>query len=721
MTAATIEASRYSMSNSIAIFLARQQNMLIANSIDEIANLTKQSNLTQAFKDGLLELTEIANKNAIVLESLHSLQTTYQKFLTIDQTLLELLTSRITIKLALKEQIKLAETRLLKVHELLENINGKLLLENNNNVRQLKYTLRTSTLSDSEAGKNKFKASIGNYLLGQSSNTQNICIRLISEFYQLSSLMYGIIEETNADNLENINKNQLSQLLNLISNELTHLQSNVQDVPDLYHIVSDLNTLFVSISSQIKNTSVQNIVQLQSDLINKDIAMKKDIYDIQQSQKNMQTQFDLLNIIATNLKNNLLEEARLITIKNRLIVITVVVMILIAIITMGYLLMHTLTNVLSRLTNTMKKISTEDKNLSYRIQKTPYTDLNEVGLAFNTMAERLQFLYEHLQALVEEKTKKLDTANHELKMDIQERIKIKKEAEVLNSKFLVTARRAGMADVATSILHNIGNILNSVKVSLNVIHDNFKKPDFKNMTAVIEMIKNHLDDIVHFLSEDQKGKMVPNYLIALVKSIGTDITEVLSEIESMKTNVKHIEEVVGMQKLISGVSNISENVDLKTEIDSALKLSGVQSNENIRLEFNIQDNISIMTDRSKLLQILVNLLQNAKDSLLSPNCNIDNKIISIRIQKQTSSSGIEIVISDNGCGIEKSNIDKIFSFGFTTKPKGHGFGLYSSALAAKELGGMLHAISEGLKLGVVFILTLPLIVQSRRSQDVSGN
>jgi signal transduction histidine kinase len=68
---------------------------------------------------------------------------------------------------------------------------------------------------------------------------------------------------------------------------------------------------------------------------------------------------------------------------------------------------------------------------------------------------------------------------------------------------------------------------------------------------------------------------------------------------------------------------------------------------------------------------------------------------------------VRISVIDNGVGIPAQNMDRLFTHGFTTRQSGHGFGLHSGALAAQELGGTLHAESEGAGRGAAFILELP--------------
>lgn len=292
--------------------------------------------------------------------------------------------------------------------------------------------------------------------------------------------------------------------------------------------------------------------------------------------------------------------------------------------------------------------------------------------------------------------------------DISKQFGISIEREQAQKRITALSRRAGMSEVATSVLHNIGNILNSVNVSIEVVQNSLNESSFKNLTQITEMIKDHYDNLNQYLFEDPKGKLLLKYLIPLVEQLKKEHLLNLNEIQSLKDSIKHIEDIVGTQKIISGISGVTEKVFLSNVIDSAIEMCSASIEKtDIKIEKEVIVNIFVITDISKLLQILVNLIQNAKYALASSDYIIPNKKITIKIHNHKDNK-IDITISDNGIGIEQKNLINIFSLGFTTKITGHGFGLHSSAIAANELGGSLRAISEGKGKGATFILTIPI-------------
>jgi signal transduction histidine kinase len=121
-------------------------------------------------------------------------------------------------------------------------------------------------------------------------------------------------------------------------------------------------------------------------------------------------------------------------------------------------------------------------------------------------------------------------------------------------------------------------------------------------------------------------------------------------------------------------------------------------------------------DRHKVLQILVNLLTNAKYAC--DESNRPEKRINVWIRKD-SSDHVRIGVCDNGVGIAAENLNRVFEHGFTTRKTGHGFGLHSCALAARELGGSLTAQSDGPGKGATFILEIPLNKQPTSAPDAN--
>ncbi|STX44848.1 sensor histidine kinase [Legionella donaldsonii] len=290
-------------------------------------------------------------------------------------------------------------------------------------------------------------------------------------------------------------------------------------------------------------------------------------------------------------------------------------------------------------------------------------------------------------------------------MDITKRKIIEEQVHELNNKLLATARLAGMSDVATSILHNVGNLLNSVNVSTVILKKNVAKDYYKKISAVKTMLDENISRLSDYLLNDPKGKLIIPYLDALSKALYEDYEENIKEANTLENNISHINEIIAMQQSLSGLSNLTEKISIPDLIRNAVK-SVILEKHQIDVQIEIAPEISdFVTDKSKLFQILTNLLTNAKDSVLLQEVN-DAREIVVSVTR-THDNHLKIKVSDNGIGIDKSNLDRIFSFGFTTKKTGHGFGLHCSAIYARDLGGTLNAESNGAGKGAQFILELP--------------
>lgn len=296
-------------------------------------------------------------------------------------------------------------------------------------------------------------------------------------------------------------------------------------------------------------------------------------------------------------------------------------------------------------------------------------------------------------------------------MDITDRKKAEQEVAYLHQQLLLSAREIGMADISAAVLHNVGNVLNSVCVSLDLLKDSLINSRSDRLKNVSDLLEENMGSISRYLAEDEKGKQIPQYLISLSKNISDEYQTCQEEVKNLESYIQHIKEIVASQNSMCRTSGMTELIIPSETMDSALKISETSDFSNkINFIKNYAYKKKIRIDKTKMLQILVNILQNAKQSVLA-NDNVGKKEISISIEetegKTEGMNDLKIVIQDNGVGIPPENLTRIFSFGYTTKEDGHGFGLHACAIAAHEMGGDLVAISEGVGKGATFVLTLP--------------
>jgi signal transduction histidine kinase len=289
-----------------------------------------------------------------------------------------------------------------------------------------------------------------------------------------------------------------------------------------------------------------------------------------------------------------------------------------------------------------------------------------------------------------------------------------KQAE---ESLLELSRRAGMAEVATGVLHNVGNVLNSVNVSATIVAERVRDLRISNLVAAVEMIQAHGGHLDRFLEEDVKGQRLLPYLGKLAAHLNSERETLVAELRQMTTHVGHIKEIVAMQQNYARTSGVVERLAPATLLEDALRI--VQASferHGVTLRRDYEETEEIATDRHKVLQILLNLLRNAKDAVKS-NLRREREV-TVRIRRVTDER-IVLQVSDNGIGIEPEHLRLIFSHGFTTKPGGHGFGLHSGALAAHQIGGTLSVESPGPERGATFSLELPMLLPTTgRTEEV---
>ena len=279
------------------------------------------------------------------------------------------------------------------------------------------------------------------------------------------------------------------------------------------------------------------------------------------------------------------------------------------------------------------------------------------------------------------------------------------ELTMTQAELLETSRLAGMAEVATSVLHNVGNVLNSVGVSAELAASKVREFKIDSLKKVAELLQQHSEDLPAFLATDPRGKVLPDYLVKLAARLTEPQQGILEEMAMLQKNIDHIKEIVAMQQSYARGTGVVEVLSVHDLVEDSIRINAASfSRHEVNVTREIADVPQMKTDRHKVMQILVNLLSNAKHAL--DHCDGDRHM-TVRVL-QNEEGMIEISVIDNGTGIPAENLTRIFSHGFTTKKQGHGFGLHSGALAAKELGGTLSAFSAGRGLGATFTLTLPL-------------
>jgi PAS domain S-box-containing protein len=288
--------------------------------------------------------------------------------------------------------------------------------------------------------------------------------------------------------------------------------------------------------------------------------------------------------------------------------------------------------------------------------------------------------------------------------DISARKESAEELERVHKQLMIASRQAGMAEVATNVLHNVGNILNSVNISASLVTERIKQSKAPGVSRLAALLQEKGSAVGDFLANDERGKRMPEYLASLGEQLMNDQKMALEELVSLRDNLEHIKDTVAMQQSYAKLCGVTETVAVVDLVEDSLRLNAgafVRHGVTLRREFSEVPPITV--DKHKVLQILVNLVRNAKYAC--DESGRSDKLITLRVE--TAPAAVRICVIDNGVGIPAENMSRLFTHGFTTRVDGHGFGLHSGALAAQELGGSLRVTSDGPGLGATFILELP--------------
>ena len=309
------------------------------------------------------------------------------------------------------------------------------------------------------------------------------------------------------------------------------------------------------------------------------------------------------------------------------------------------------------------------------------------------------------RAQIDRVNKQLCEANAGLEQRVLERTR---ELSVAQGELITAARQAGMAEIANNVLHNVGNVLNSVNVSAGMVSNKVRESKLQGLNKAVQLMDSHSADLGVFLTEDEKGKMLPGYLSKLAGVLSSEQQSIVDELEKLTKSVDHIKDIVATQQAYSGTVSAVEVVRLPELFEDALRMNeGSLTRHCVAVTCETNDIPPLLLDKHRLLQILINLVSNSKnamDGIVDRPCQIK-----LRAQVVGEDEGrmVRISVIDNGQGIEAENLQRVFVHGFTTRKNGHGFGLHSCAIAAKDLGGSLEVHSDGCDKGATFVLEVP--------------
>ena len=288
-------------------------------------------------------------------------------------------------------------------------------------------------------------------------------------------------------------------------------------------------------------------------------------------------------------------------------------------------------------------------------------------------------------------------------LDISDRVEAEQRERQLQTQLREASHQSGMAEVAIGVLHNVGNVLNSLGISSFTAQARLRGWQFDRVERVAAMLESHRGALDEFLVNDPRGRNLPEYLAALGAQMKRDGQGLQVEIDAINGHVQYLREIVQAQQSYARGGGSQEAVNVRELVESAVRLKG-QELKRMELTREVAEGAEVWTDRYKLLQIVVNFIANACDAVAAQESGARQ----IRIRAAIESEQLEISVEDSGVGIAADVLPRVWEFGFTTKAHGHGFGLHSSAVAAQQLGGSIAAESAGPGRGARFSVRIPV-------------
>ncbi len=275
--------------------------------------------------------------------------------------------------------------------------------------------------------------------------------------------------------------------------------------------------------------------------------------------------------------------------------------------------------------------------------------------------------------------------------DVTEQVRQEERRLALQLQLQEASRQAGMAEVATGVLHSVGNVLNSLGVCASMLSSRLRDSRAPNVLRAARLMSDHAPALADFLANDPRGRELPGYLRQLGEHLALENRALYDEARAVVTHVEHIGKIVAAQQAYARRGGGLEEIDVSELIEQAIMLHfPIAPDLTVRRDYQVVG--KVMIDRHKVLQILANLLSNARDAMREHTRG--PKVLTVRLLRAGSDS-LQIDIEDTGIGIGEDAMHRLFAFGFTSKKDGHGFGLHSSAILAGEMGGELRAHSRG--------------------------
>jgi signal transduction histidine kinase len=309
-----------------------------------------------------------------------------------------------------------------------------------------------------------------------------------------------------------------------------------------------------------------------------------------------------------------------------------------------------------------------------------------------------------VQTVVIEQTSEQTVVSAQLDANRQERFKAEGELKNLREEIEMMRRSAGMADFAAGVLHNVGNVLNSVNVSATNQSNLLMSSKLAQLERVVDLLEKDEAELVEFFTQNDKGKQLPRFLRVLFDHLMEEKQLLFEQSQSLIKNVDHLKSIISTQQSYATSGGLLEPVEVETLFEDAVNLHTESfTRHGIKIKREYAEIPPALLDKQRVMQIVINLVKNAKEAMHGEKDGAKAMTLITRVDGDR----LLLEVTDTGMGIDSEHLPKMFSHGFTTKASGHGFGLHSCANAANEMDGCLSCQSPGIGRGATFTLSLP--------------
>lgn len=382
------------------------------------------------------------------------------------------------------------------------------------------------------------------------------------------------------------------------------------------------------------------------------------------------------------------------------------------IVIMSRQLLKSITRPILSLADTARKVS-EQEDYSVRVTDPARGEVAVLRDQFNLMLSRLEsssWQVTHTQEELIRTNQLLEQRVAERTQELADEVEKTKQAyaelQELQSQLTATARSAGMAEIANGVLHNIGNVLNSVNVAAQLSIENVRNLPIEKLDRVALLLQDKRKELGSEWTTFEGISALPDLLLQLANTLNEQKTSVSSELSQLEEHIEFVKQIVQSQQSFSRQGGVVEDVSVTDVFDTACKFVSCHSRQTtVRIQRQFDFSGQIRIDKGKLLQILSNYIKNGIEALREYAGTEPTLILATR---RMNDDMVEFSVTDNGHGIDPAALDNIFRHGFTTKTDGHGFGLHSAACAAREMEGSVAVHSDGPGRGARFCVRVPL-------------